>query len=364
MNDMPQQILSATSDETSPGDAPKTVRSAKDWLQALNKYRTPSLKRSLLEMVLTAAPFVALWIFAWWALSISFFLTLAIAVPAALFLVRMFIIQHDCGHGAYFRRKATNDWVGRVLGVITLTPYDVWRRAHAVHHATSGNLDKRGLGDIDTLTIEEYHTLPFAKRMAYRLYRNPIVLFVIGPAYQFLLANRLPMGLMTAGWRYWVSAMATNAAIIAASGLLIYAIGLGPFLMVQLPITILAASVGVWMFYVQHQFEETCWLDDPVWDKHDAALFGSSHYDLPKPLAWATGNIGIHHVHHLCDRIPFYRLPQVLRDFPELTGVNSGVHRLTFTESLSCIKLRLWDEGQKQLVSFSKAREIYASRNN
>ncbi len=326
----------------------------RDWLKALARYREPNAARSLFEVAITAAPFVALWLAAWWALSVSYWLTLAIGVMAAGFLVRFFMIQHDCGHGAFFRHKGLNDWVGRAIGVLTLTPYDMWRSAHAVHHATSGNLDKRGIGDIDTLTVREYQALPHWRRVVYRLYRHPLVMFGIGPAYLFVVRNRAPAGIMGGGWRDWMSAMGTNIAIVAAAAAVIYGIGIGPFLLVHLPIILMASSIGVWLFYVQHQFEDTFWAEDKAWDLPDAALYGSSHYDLGRFLGWMTANIGVHHVHHLCSRIPFYRLPQVLRDYPEL----ARIRRLTLIQSFRCVKLRLWDEGQHKLVSFAQARRL------
>ncbi len=330
---------------------------SRDWLHALASYRKPSLTRSLFEIAITAAPFIGLWIAAWWSLSISYWLTLAIAVGAAGFLLRFFMIQHDCGHGAFFRHRRVNDWVGRVIGVLTLTPYDVWRASHAVHHATTGNLDRRGVGDIDTLTVREYRALPAWRRLIYRAYRHPVVMFGIGPAYLFVLRNRLPVGQAGRGWRDWVSAMGTNAGIAAGAAIIIWAIGLVPFLLIHLPITIVASSIGVWLFYVQHQFEDTFWAEDEAWDLPDAALYGSSHYDLPAVLRWFTANIGMHHVHHLCSRIPFYRLPQVLRDHPEL----ARLRRLTIMQSLKCVNLRLWDEGQRKLVSFAAARNLQAA---
>jgi omega-6 fatty acid desaturase (delta-12 desaturase) len=301
---------------------------------------------------MTAVPFVLLWALAWAALSVSYWLTLAIAVPAAGFLVRLFMIQHDCGHGAFFRKRTTNDWVGRIIGVVTLTPYDVWRRNHAIHHASSGNLDERGTGDIETLTVREYRALPGWRKLAYRLYRNPIVMFGIGPGYLFLLQHRIPVGLMTAGWQYWASAFATNLGIAAIILAMIWLVGIEPFLLVHLPIVLLASSIGVWLFYVQHQFEETHWDGASDWNVHDAALYGSSHYDLPGVLRWFTANIGVHHVHHLLSRIPYYRLPQVLADFPEL----ANVRRVTLWESFKCVRLRLWDENKRRLVSFREAR--------
>lgn len=327
---------------------------ARDWLKALAKYREPDETRSILELVLTSSVFVAVWIAAWWSLSISYWLTLAICLPAGGVLVRLFAIQHDCGHYSFFSRRSVNDWVGRALGIVTLTPYDVWRRSHAIHHASCGNLGKRGIGDINTLTVREYRARPLLKRFTYRLYRSPLVMFGLGPAYTFFLENRLPFGFMRSGKTFWISAMGTNVAIAIAVGLMIYAVGLVPFLLIHIPITVMAASIGVWLFYVQHQFEDTVWEEDENWQIHDAALYGSSHYDLPGFLCWFTANIGIHHVHHLSSRIPFYRLPQVLRDFPEL----AEVRRLTLVSSFSCLRLKLWDETSQTLVSFSKARAL------
>jgi omega-6 fatty acid desaturase (delta-12 desaturase) len=325
--------------------------SARDWLEVLSRYREPDPWRSALEILVTFAPLAGLWLLAWAALSVSYWLTLAFTVPAAIFLVRMFLIQHDCGHGTFFRRKRMNDWVGRVIGVFTLTPYDVWRRSHAIHHASSGNLDKRGVGDIDTLTVKEYRALSPLRRLLYRIYRSPFVLFGIGPSYLFLLQNRLPFGFMNdAG--YWLSAMATNAAIALFAALMIWVFGVKPFLAVHLPIVMLASSIGVWLFYIQHQFEDTSWDHEPGWNVHDAALQGSSYYALPQPLRWLTANIGVHHVHHLYSRIPYYRLGQVLRDHPELQQVK----RITLRESLSCTRLKLWDEKRRRLVSFREAQ--------
>lgn len=278
-----------------------------------------------------------------------------LAVPAAGLLVRLFMIQHDCGHGAFFRHRLANDWVGRILGILTLTPYDAWRRSHAVHHATSGNLDRRGIGDVDTLTVGEYLSRARLGRLSYRLYRHPLVMFGVGPAYLFVAQHRLPIGLMGAGWRPWLSTMATNLAIALLVGTLIWLVGLGAFLMVQMPVTLLAASIGVWLFYVQHQFEHTHWEEQPSWNMHEAALHGSSYYELPAVLRWFTANIGVHHVHHLCSRIPYYRLQRVLRDHPDLKGIG----RLTIGESFRCVSLVLWDQRQRRLISFREMRQRY-----
>lgn len=326
--------------------------SARNWAKILTQYRELNRLRSIFEIVITALPFAILWAGVWVSLDHSYWLSLALAIPAAGFLVRLFIIQHDCGHGTFFRKRATNDWVGRVIGVFTMTPYDYWRRTHATHHATCGNLNRRGMGDITTLTLQEYKSRSLLGRLQYRVYRNPIVLFALGPAYLYFVHQRVPVGLMRDGWTPWLSTMATNAGILATFSLLIWAVGLKAFLMVHIPIVVLAASFGVWLFYVQHQFEETWWDDDADWDVHEAALHGSSHYDLPAVLRWFTGNIGMHHVHHLCSQIPFYRLPRTLRDYPALININ----RVTLMESLRYVRFTLWDEGQRRMISFREAR--------
>ncbi len=324
---------------------------ARAWIRLLAPYREPSGKRSTLELVITLIPFIMLWILAWATLGISYWLSLGFVVLAGGFLVRLFVIQHDCGHGTLFRRRQLNDWIGRALGVLTLTPYDAWRRDHAIHHASAGNLEKRGVGDISTLTVREYQSMPLWRRLGYRAYRHPVVLFLVGPAYQFFVRHRLPLGHIFNSSAPWTSTMLTNLAIAVLFGGGIWFFGLVPFLIVHLPITLIASCIGVWLFYVQHQFEETSWDGASDWNLHESALYGSSHYDLPAALRWLTANIGVHHVHHLCSRIPYYRLPQVLRDYPVLASQG----RLTLLESLRCVKLALWDENKGRLVSFREA---------
>jgi len=244
--------------------------------------------------------------------------------------------------------KKANDWVGRFIGILTLTPYDHWRRGHALHHASSGNLDRRGVGDdIITLTVDEYAALSKWGKLKYRLYRHPVVMFGVGPAYVFILAQRLPIGAMKRKMP-WISTLSTNAGVIILYGLLIWGVGLKAFLLIQVPVVIIGASIGVWMFYVQHQFDETHWSRSGEWDRESAALHGSSYYDLPQPLMWITGNIGVHHVHHLSSRIPFYQLPRILKAHPELKTVG----RLTLWESFKCVRLALWCETRQKMVSF------------
>ena len=333
-------------------DVSRPTEDARAWFRILGRYGEPETSRSILELVMTAGAFALLWTLTWLALDVGYWASLLLAVPTAGFLVRLFMIQHDCGHGAFFRRRAANDWVGRMIGVLTLTPYDFWRRGHAVHHANVGNLDHRGVGEITTLTTEEYRALTPLHRLLYRLHRNPIVLFGLLPPYLFVLHYRFPAGFMKAGPRPWLSTMGTNAAIAGVVALTAALVGLGPFFLVQGPVVLIATSIAVWFFYVQHQFEDMRWEHDGRWSFHEAALHGSSYYELPTVLAWFTGYIGVHHVHHLCSRIPFYRLPQVLRDHPQL----SRISRLTLFQSLRCATLALWDESQGRLISFRELR--------
>ncbi len=325
--------------------------SEREWARKLAGFRAPRLKRSLFELFVTAIPFAIFWVAELIGVKLGYWLSLVLALPAAAFLVRLFAIQHDCGHGSFFKSRRANDMLGRIIGVLTLTPYDDWRRSHAKHHAGSGNLDRRGVGDIDLLTVAEYRALPFRRRLAYRLSRNAIVLLVIAPIYVFIFRQRLPNDLFGADRQAWASTISTNlaiAALLIGLGLLV---GFGPLLLVHVPITLIASAVGIWLFYVQHQFEHTYWARDPEWSFHKGAFHGSTHYDLPAPLRWLTANIGIHHIHHLVSRIPSYRLHEVLRQHPELRDIG----RLTLAQSLQCFRLALWDEQRQRLVGFRDA---------
>ena len=328
--------------------------SARDWSKIIRSYGGADTFKSINEIALTLLPFIALWLGAWYAIASDLWILVPLLwLAGGVMLVRLFVLQHDCGHGAFFNSKSANDWVGRIFGVITLTPYDTWRHAHAMHHAGSGHLDHRGIGDIDTLTVKEYFDRGRFGRFKYRLYRHPLVLFGVGPAYQFLLRNRLPAGPLDGPWTNWRSTLFTNLvfAIIAIG--LVFVMGWKTFLLVQIPITIIAASIGIWLFYIQHQFEDTVWEPDSKWDRREAALHGSSYYDLPNFVHWLTANIGIHHVHHLCSNTPCYRLKKILDDHPELKNVG----RLSVWESLGCVKLALWDEVNQKLVSFKTAHQ-------
>jgi acyl-lipid omega-6 desaturase (Delta-12 desaturase) len=323
----------------------------RDWNKLLAPYRSADLNRSIFEIAVTVVPFLAFWAAAYFAWTVSFWLMLPFALLTSGFVVRLFLIQHDCGHGSFFAKASYNDMVGRIIGVVTMTPYQVWRHSHAKHHATSGHLEKRGFGDIDTMTVREYRAMGKWEKIGYRIYRFPLVMFVIGPVFVFVLKQRLPFGFMRSGSKFWISAMGTNLGIAAVFGAMIWLVGWKAFLAVHFTVIMMTGTIGVWLFYVQHQFEDSYWADSKNWTAEEAALYGSSHYDLPTPLRWITANIGIHHVHHLYSRIPYYRLQQVLRDFPEL----ADIRRFGFIESLSCIKLRFWDEAEKRMVSLREA---------
>lgn len=322
---------------------------ARNWPSRLSVYKNPDNRQAIFEIAATALPLIGMWVLMARLAEASPWLSLLLAVPAAALLVRLFMIQHDCGHNAFFSSRRANDWTGRILGVLTLTPYDFWRHSHALHHAGSGNLDRRGIGDIDTLTVKEYLARSRWARMRYRVYRHPLVMFGLGPSYLFILQHRLPLGAMRGGAMPWLSTVLTNLGIAALVLALAQATGFSTFLLVHLPIVIAAASIGVWLFYVQHQFEQTYWEQEPHWSHPDAALHGSSFYDLPRPLMWITGNIGVHHLHHLSSRIPFYRLPDVLSDYPELRKIG----RLGLRESLECVRFTLWDSDEKRMISFA-----------
>ena len=351
--------MSVSIDRVSSGPATKVSSSKTDsgispkrWREILAPYAKSDNRAGLIQLASTVVPFVALVAGIVAGLAYQVWWSLLLVVPAGVFLVRLFMIQHDCGHGSFFRTRWANDVLGHVLGVVTLTPYTDWRRSHAGHHATTGNLDKRGMGDIDTLTVREYQAKSAAGKFWYRVYRHPIVLFVIGPTYQFLLRHRIPATSQVDDRASWISAIGTNLALVAVAVAMAMTVGAGPFLLGYLPVSMVAASIGVWLFYIQHQYEDAYWEKEPAWSVHEAAFLGSSFFDLPKPLHWLTANIGFHHIHHLSTKVPNYRLARCHRENAEFWQAT----RLTIRSSLGCWKLALWDEDRRKMVTFAAVR--------
>lgn len=320
-------------------------------------YKGADTRRSIFQLIITAVPFFALIAALFYAVEQAYWAGLLLVLPAGVFLVRLFIIQHDCGHGSFFHGRRANDILGRLISVLTLTPYAFWQKAHAMHHATSGNLGNRGFGDIDTLTVAEYRALSPAKQFGYRVYRNPLVLFVFGMPYHFIIGQRIPFGMPFPFAKVWRSVLSTNVALFCVYGAVIALISPQAFLLVCLPTVAVAAWIGGWMFFIQHQFAETHWAAEEDWSFHTAAILGSSYYVLPPVLQWLTGNIGIHHIHHLCGSIPFYRLTDCLDASPELQGMS----RLTIRESLKSVRLALWDEHAHKLVGFKDVGSLATS---
>ena len=324
--------------------------------QLLARYRGPRLAASLYQLLVTLGLWALMWPIMWWSLDVGYWLTLLLALPAALFSVRLFILQHDCGHGSFFRSRAANESVGFVLGMLTMTPYHCWRREHATHHAGNGNLDHRGIGDINTMTVNEYAAMSWWGCLKYRLYRHPLVLFGIGPFFHFVIRQRFTFSLPKSWRRERLSIHVTNLVVFTVMAALVWALDWRSVVLVYLPVMAMATSIGVWLFYVQHQFSPTYWEHNDEWDYHSAAIDGSSYYHLPWLLRWLTANIGFHHIHHLDSRVPNYRLPKIYRDHAELRTT----HRLSLWSSLRCPLLKLWDENQRRLVSFREASRLLA----
>ena len=341
-----------------PSRSPQERLSPRQWNDLLRPYKGADLRRSVLQLLNTAPLFFLLWYLMLRSLEVSYFLTLALAFPTGGLLIRLFIFQHDCGHGSFFPSQKANNVLGFLLGILILTPYDYWRRTHAIHHATSGDLDEREFGDIATITVGEYLERTPGKRLAYRLYRNPLTLFFIGPLFQFVVKHRLPMDFPLSWKREWASVLWTNLAIALVVVTMGETVGWMNLFLVHAPILAITTSAGVWLFYVQHQFEDTYWRRHESWSYHEAAIAGSSYYKLPKVLQWFTGNIGLHHVHHLSSRIPNYRLQQCHDENPELHRVTV----LTLRNSFRSARLRLWDEATEKMVGYRELKAIMKAR--
>jgi omega-6 fatty acid desaturase (delta-12 desaturase) len=322
------------------------------WRDALAPYAVPRLGRSVLDIATSVVPYLALCVLMYAALSVSVLLTLALAVPAGGFLVRTFILFHDCSHGSLMPSKRANAWLGGFLGLFVLAPYRRWRHDHAVHHATSGDLERRGVGDLPTLTVEEYRARSPRGRLAYRLFRNPVVMFGIGPIIAMIVGPRIFTRSQRPRLRR--SVIATDFGLVAVVGFFCWLIGWQSFLLVWGPAALLAGATGIWLFYVQHQFEDAYWESGEQWSYADAALRGSSYLKLPKVLQFFTGNIGLHHVHHLNSRIPNYNLQRAHDENPMFHSVPT----LSLWDGLRATRLKLYDEDRGAMVTFAQAREV------
>ncbi len=319
------------------------------WKGVVAHYQRPAAWRGVWQLLNTLVPYAALWYLMYRSVAVSAWLTVPLALLAGGFLVRIFIIFHDCTHGSFFKSRLANECVGCLTGVLCFTPFHRWRREHSIHHASAGDLDRRGTGDVWTMTVQEYLEASRWKRCAYRLARNPVILFVVAPLVLFLVLERLPAG--KEGSRERVSVYATNAAILLMVAGLSSAFGWKVYLLLQLAAVIVAGSAGVWLFYVQHQFEGVYWERGQDWDYEKAALQGSSYYQLPRLLQWFSGNIGFHHIHHLSPRIPNYHLEKCHRSEP----LFQTVQPVTLLSSLKSLSFRLWDEKRRRMVGYPSA---------
>lgn len=333
-------------------DTKPSQPSVAEWKQIVAEFQQPSTARAVWQIINTIGLYVALWVGMWWSLKVSWWLTVPLAIVAGALLVRVFIIFHDCGHGSFLKSRLANDIIGYICGILTMTPYYHWRWEHSLHHASSGDLDRRGVGDIWTLTVQEYLESSRWKRFAYRLARNPFILFVVAPVGLFMIYQRFPNSKANPRERNCVYAM--NAALLVMAVLLSWAFGIVNYIIIQLIVTMVAGTSGVWMFYVQHQFEDVYWERREDWDYTSAALQGSSFYKLPRILQWFSGNIGFHHIHHLSSRIPNYNLERCHNSHEIFTSVKP----ITLLTSLKSLGLRLWDEENRRLVGFRRVHEI------
>ncbi len=313
-------------------------------------FAKPSLPRGLWQLANTLPTFVILWVLMAWSVNAAwgYGWTLLLALPAAGMYVRLFIIQHDCGHGSYFASRRANHWVGACLGLITLFPFGYWKKTHAVHHGTSGNLDRREFGDVRTLTLNEYRSRSRWRRFGYRCYRSMPVLLGIGPTYQFLIKHRIPFDMPLSWKREWASVVLNDLMLLLVASACSLGFGWSTVLLVHLPVVLIAGALGVWLFYVQHTFEHAYWSRQQAWDSNRAAVEGSSYYDLPGVIHWFTGNIGYHHIHHVSPRVPSYRLRAAFKSSPYL----QCAPRLTLRASLRCARMKLWDEDAGRMIGF------------
>jgi omega-6 fatty acid desaturase (delta-12 desaturase) len=321
-----------------------------NWQSIVARYAYPEMRRSLWQVANSVIPFFILWYLAYRSLEVGYWLTLLLTVPAAGFMVRMFILFHDCCHGSFFKTKLANDRLGLLLGLAVFTPYYHWKHSHAIHHATAGDLDRRGIGDVYTMTVQEYLAAPWWKKFSYRVMRNPLILFSIGAFIVFVFAHRFWE--KSAGRRERNSVIWTDIALLGFIGWTVYHIGWQAYLLVEVPILLMACGAGVWLFYIQHNFEPTYWARHEDWEFYRACMDGSSYYKLPKVLQWFTGNIGFHHIHHLSPKIPNYKLEQCLLENPVFQ-----VKPLTIRKSLRSLSFRLWDEKRKMLVGWNALRK-------
>ena len=326
------------------------------WQAVVVRYQQPDLVKSVWQVVNSFGGFLLGWLLMYVSLRVGYWLTLLLAFPTAGFLVRIFIIQHDCGHGSFFKARRANDITGMISGILTMVPYRYWRKSHATHHAHHAELEERGIGDIWTLTIEEYQAANWWWRLVYRGFRNPFFLFLIAPTINFVVLSRMTIGTPDS-WRNGEKASVwwTNLVLVALWAGLGALIGFGNALLIQLPITVIASSAGTWLFYVQHQFERTYWEHTPQWDYTLAAMQGSSYMKLPRILQWFTGNIGFHHIHHLSPRIPNYNLEDCHNENP----IFQRVTELTQASGFKTMYLTLWDEERQRLVTFREAAQRY-----
>ncbi|MDO9106877.1 MAG: fatty acid desaturase [Methylovulum sp.] len=343
---MPQQVTCR--ELLSPIDFATIQTSREELIQAVAQYARPDYQKAFWQISNTFVPYIGLWaLMMYFTLQgYSYWITLLLAIPAAGLLVRIFIFFHDCTHGAFFPSRKANRILGYIAGTLVFTPFEDWQRVHVIHHAAAGDLDRRGRGDIWTLTVDEYLAASRLKRLAYRLFRNPLVLFGIIPAVLFLVINRFASP--GAGKRERRSVMLTNAGIAGILIAMSLSLGFQNYVLIQLPIILMAASAGMWLFYVQHQYEDVYWTRHSNWDLTKSGLEGSSYYKLPKVLQWLVGNIGLHHIHHVRANIPNYNLQRCYDEVPALQAIAP----LTIRKSLKSLWLNLWDEQRQKLVSF------------